>query len=949
MSLLGWLEDPPANRGLHWFDAGAGSWQSHRYPAVAELTRRAATRFLSAGVRPGDRVVIIRSGSPDFIADFFGALLVGATPSPIAPPATTHDQPAYLEHVRRVVDLVEPRVLATTEDVARTLVPRTDERSWPCVVLSGVPSDAEPLESFANLPEIGVIRFSSGSTGRPRGIRVPFGALEAQTRMLHQWLRIDAGDVYANWLPVHQDMGLQGLVLLPLWEASDLWSMRPEDFIRDPLAWLARFGRGDATLSSMPPFGMAHIVREVPPSRLEGFDFSRWRSLITGSERIDVRVVDAFLDLLGQFGFRRRTITPAYGMAEAMPAVTGIPVTDEFRTYDCDASSLVLGAAVRPPTATAEPAIVMGCGSPLPGMSVRVVDAGGAEVGPGVLGEIEVGSASLAAGCLTEDGAIPMEGPWRTGDAGFLHAGELFVVGRLGDALKQFGRWFFAENIERVALSHSPSPHQTVALVGTLAERSTVAILVACAVTDPERIGQAVARQAPGMRVLVLSVHASHILRTTGGKPQRARMWRELAEGRYEQDRLWDSDTPQKAASAGLDTIVGPVEKTLRVYAAAADRDGTFPVDSLGALRTSGLMGLLVPRAYGGLGGDTADLVTVGGQLAGACLSTALIWVMHCQQVDAIVRFGTPALRERLLPRIALDGAYLASITAERATGGDLLRAHESLVREGDGYRLTRSAPVVTGGAHADGYLVKMRSSPDASSHDVSLVYVDRAQAEVETGPGWDALGMRAAENVSLRLTGVVPDDQIVGGLGGFRRVAIDGFAAIAHIGWSAIWLGAARSAFSELLREIRAGSRIRLDTRSELTASRIAAIRSRLEMVSSYLHVTLAEVTGRQDRGLSLEPAAVQIHLNTLKILAARETYAAADAMITLSGLSTGYLKGSPLALERLLRDLRAASLMYDDSRLEVANGVLSLLDPTVTLAGAQPAPARKEALDVE
>jgi acyl-CoA dehydrogenase len=208
---------------------------------------------------------------------------------------------------------------------------------------------------------------------------------------------------------------------------------------------------------------------------------------------------------------------------------------------------------------------------------------------------------------------------------------------------------------------------------------------------------------------------------------------------------------------------------------------------------------------------------------------------------------------------------------------------------------------------------------------------------------------MRATENVTIQLSGVVAADQIVGGLGGFRRVAIEAFAPIAHLGWSAIWLGAARAAFSDLLREIRAGGRIRVDTRSPLTAARIAAIRTRLEVVSSYLHTTLAEVTDRLERGLSLEPAAVQVHLNTLKIVAAQETYAAADDMVALSGIRMGYLKGSPIALERLLRDLRAASLTYDDSRLQVANGNLSLLDPAVSLAGDDGYRAGKEPDRVE
>jgi acyl-CoA dehydrogenase len=121
------------------------------------------------------------------------------------------------------------------------------------------------------------------------------------------------------------------------------------------------------------------------------------------------------------------------------------------------------------------------------------------------------------------------------------------------------------------------------------------------------------------------------------------------------------------------------------------------------------------------------------------------------------------------------------------------------------------------------------------------------------------------------------------------------------------------------------------------------------LEVVSAYLTATLDEVTSRRAGGLGLEPPAVQVHLNTLKVLAARETYRAADEMVALAGIATGYVKGSAIPLERLLRDLRAASLTYDDNLLLVSNGNLCLLDPAVTTVGAASSPVPKGTTDVD
>ncbi|GAA0572083.1 hypothetical protein GCM10010172_65770 [Paractinoplanes ferrugineus] len=941
MSLFGWLHDPPADRGLRIFDPETGTWPLRPYPEIAELTLRAAAGLRESGVRRGDVVVIIRPSSAEFVADFFGALLLGATPSPVAPPNAARDRTAYLEHVRRVIGLVRPGAIATTPDIGRLLGPAGGEPPWTCPIVTGPAAGNAPLDSPTAPPEIGLLQFSSGSTGRPRGIRISLEALQTHVRTLYRWLNPTSELTYASWLPLHHDMGLVGLLLLPLHCAADLWLMEPAEFVRAPMRWLSCFGPDGPTGTATPTFGLEHLTRRVRPQQLEGVDLSHLQTIIVGAERVEPRAVEAFLTKFAPTGLRRSTIVPAYGLAESTLAVTGVPAGNGFRTHYFDPSSLALGEAVRPTTDHDGAHGLLGCGSALPGVSARVVDEQGAEVKEDVLGEIEISSESLSVGCLTEsDGDVPLRNPLRTGDAGFMHDGELFVVGRLGDGIKQLGRWHFAEDVEKTVAALLARPQRTVALLGMLNDRPTVAVLIEGKVADPEGIGRSVAQQSPGMRVMVLSAPSAGFHLTTSGKPQRHSMWRTLTRGGYDKYRVWDSNPIAARPAPSMEHVL----QVLRERAGAADRDGAFPVESLAALRAAGLMGLLVPTEYGGAGGTLTDFTETAQQLASACLSTALIWVMHCQQVLTIVRFGTPALRARILPRVAAEGAYLGSVTAERATGGTLLRADESLIAVPAGYRVTRSAPVVTGGAHADGYLLKMRTSPDAPAHDVTMVYLDRTQAEVETGPGWDALGMRGTENVAMTLRGVVPADQIVGGLGNFRQVTVETFAPAAHLGWSACWLGAARAAFSALLREVRTGGRVRLDVRSDLTATRIADIRRRLEVVGSYLHTTLAEVTDLLERGLSLEAPAVQIHLNMLKVIASRETYRAADAMISLAGLSTGYLKDSTIPLERLLRDLRAASLTFDDSRLDVASGALCLLDPAVRTAGTVPGLGAKE-----
>jgi acyl-CoA dehydrogenase len=372
----------------------------------------------------------------------------------------------------------------------------------------------------------------------------------------------------------------------------------------------------------------------------------------------------------------------------------------------------------------------------------------------------------------------------------------------------------------------------------------------------------------------------------------------------------------------------------LKRHAADVDRSDRFASESVSAVRDEGLMGLLVPAEFGGLGGDLDDLVLIAQCLAGGCLSTAMIWAMHCQQVDTLVRFGSPALCDRLLPRIASGSLYIASVTSERGKGGHLLTANAPLGEDPGCLDIERDAPVVTGGLHADGYLITMRAGRSAKDNEVSLVYAGRDQVEVRPEGDWNALGMRGTSSGALRIAGRVPSDQVVGEPGKFPVVAVESYIPCGHLAWAACWLGAARAALSEFLTVLHSPQRpTTLQSSSDLVAERIARVRTALELVSAYLARTTEEVMERRRLDKSMDDPAVQIHLNVLKVAASELTLQAISQLVGLGGLSLGYLKDSPVPLERYLRDLQSAPLNYGNDRLLVATGLLSRTDRSVRL----------------
>jgi acyl-CoA dehydrogenase len=385
--------------------------------------------------------------------------------------------------------------------------------------------------------------------------------------------------------------------------------------------------------------------------------------------------------------------------------------------------------------------------------------------------------------------------------------------------------------------------------------------------------------------------------------------------------------TTVDAAPVDTTTSLAEVRSVVRKHAGETDREASFPEEALAALRGSGLLGLLVPASYGGMGATVPEMLKASAELARDCLSVGMIFTMHCQQVAALVRYASPRLRAAVLPRVARGEVYLGSVTTDQGSGGNLLSASSGLTADASTLRVDRFAPVVTGGMHADGFLITMRAPGTSSTHEVSLVYADRDQLDATVVGSWNPMGMRATHSVPMKLVGDIPVDQLLGEHGTFRHIALHTFAPLAHLGWASCWLGAADGALARTVQLLRA-ERDRRDLGSELLLHRLSRARQRLDTVYALVRHA-SDVLADAATDVSTPP--VQLLLNAVKITSSEQCPAAVDELVELVGLRHGYLRDSELALERVLRDLRSASLNYSNDRLHAADGALTLMDKEV------------------
>ena len=522
-TLLHWLDEPAAERGLHFAQPG-DDWDFRPYTELAHESLRFAGACVGRRVPPGGIVVLVQRCSPTFVAGMFGAVAAGATVCPIAPPFAYQRADDYERHLGHTLAVARPELIVADEDALDHVRPVAERLGLAAPVShKELVTAVDPLPAPRPAAETALVQFTSGSSGWSRGVRIAPAALEANVAAMRRWLLWEPADPGINWLPVHHDMGLIGGLMNIMLNRCDGWMLQPDDFIRDPRRYLACISDHGARISPMPNFGLAYILRRVRPQHLEGLRFDSLRAIVVGAERVDPSVLTAFHALLGPFGLDRRALVPAYGAAEATLAITGVPVTEGWTAALPDGASPQTGALV-------------GCGRPLEGVSVRVVDEENQPVGDGVIGEIVVGAPSLASGYLGEAGTASGTsvggGVLRTGDAGFWRDGQLFVLGRLGDGLKVRGRMVFAESLEARMVELGIPERRVAVLLGARAGRPTGAVVLAAPEPGwPQIAHRVLAEHLEDADLVQVAVPRGGLAVTSSGKPRRRVLWKALCDG----------------------------------------------------------------------------------------------------------------------------------------------------------------------------------------------------------------------------------------------------------------------------------------------------------------------------------------------------------------------------------------------------------------------------------
>jgi alkylation response protein AidB-like acyl-CoA dehydrogenase len=282
-------------------------------------------------------------------------------------------------------------------------------------------------------------------------------------------------------------------------------------------------------------------------------------------------------------------------------------------------------------------------------------------------------------------------------------------------------------------------------------------------------------------------------------------------------------------------------EEKVRPSARAWDHAERIPLDTVRALGELGVLGMQVSEAYGGAGLDALAVAVVVEELARYDGSLALTVASHNGLGTGHLRlFGSDALKQRYLPRLA-SGEWLAAwALTEPGSGSDAAAMKTTAVRRGDGWVLNGSKMFITQGTVGQVFIVLAVTDPEKRQKGITAFLVEKGASGFTQRPVHGKLGMRSSDTAELVLENVeIPDAQRVGEMGrGFvntlqildrGRITIGALAVGLHRGAleESVRYAQDRQAFGQPIGEFQAIRWMLADMRTELEAARLLVHRA--------------------------------------------------------------------------------------------------------------------------
>jgi long-chain acyl-CoA synthetase len=479
-----------------------GHHEQYTYADLRELATRAAGFFLSEGIKPGDRIMLVSQNAPEWGMTYFGVLKAGATCIPVDPESSIEEILNFARAGNAAAVVVSPKIAAEQPQLSERLA-HADPPSklWTFAEVFAMPEEAVEDERIALLPQrvhtqsVASLIFTSGTTGSPKGVMLSHRNFTSMVSMLSSVFDMSTKDGVLSVLPLHHTFEFSTGFLTPLSRGAQitylpeltsdalakaiknghvtgmvgvpaLWELlhrRIKNRLYEHSDWIGKTAdlliTANAWIRDKTPLNLGQILFYPIHEGMGG----RIRYFVSGGSALSEKIQKDFQGL----GF---TILEGYGLTEASPVLT----------------------VTRPENGM----LVGSVGRPLPGVEVRIASPDGAGVG-----EVIARGPNVMLGYFQNEEATRnalIERWLYTGDLGRLDSdGNLFLVGRSKEIIVDTnGKNVYPDELEEL---YSNSPY--IKELSILGLPDGIGEKVACLVVPDDEYDIALSREDLKRRV----------------------------------------------------------------------------------------------------------------------------------------------------------------------------------------------------------------------------------------------------------------------------------------------------------------------------------------------------------------------------------------------------------------------------------------------------------------
>jgi isovaleryl-CoA dehydrogenase len=338
--------------------------------------------------------------------------------------------------------------------------------------------------------------------------------------------------------------------------------------------------------------------------------------------------------------------------------------------------------------------------------------------------------------------------------------------------------------------------------------------------------------------------------------------------------------------------------------AARTDAECAWPAHAFDALREAGLLGLHVPKRFGGHEEGLLALASITEALAAGCSSAAICYGMHCVGSAVITAKATPYQEERYLRPIA-RGEHITTLSlSETGAGAHFYLPQTSLRHEGDNFVVQGTKQFVTNAGYADSYVISAQAEGSTGPGEFSCLVVDGTTEGLRWLEPWHGFGMRGNASRGLELRSVrIPTANLLGAEGDQIWYIFEVVAPYFLVAMAGTYVGVAQAAVDLTIQHLNA-------RHYEVSGERLAdvpVLQHRIAEMWTMVEKTRLLVQTAARLG-DLGDEGALLRLLACKSDAAETAVAVTNAAMTIGG-GIAYRENSRLA--RLLRDARASHVM--------------------------------------